>query len=413
MSSWSTEQLTEFLAAISSLPTADAALAAAAESAAEMFDTEVGAVVRGGVLASAVGLAGDEAAAGQLVRAARRELLEVELQGAGRCRVGVAELPNDGDDVLIVARAAGDSLAPDERSLLRGLARVLAIVLSNRELVELERRHAASLEEHQRLLEQLSRLQASISGEVGIQDVLDTILDGATKLLRTDIGALRLVDANDPSFSVAVSTMGTLDHGDRWMRRAPLTEGVSGHAISTGSIVLLDEYRAAVDVSRIAPVDMQAAIAAPLREHGEVVGSVLVGSRERGRRWSDAERDLLEVFAEHASLTLAASRKADHLRHAFTDSLTGLPNRALFLDRLDHHLVRAERDGVPVSVLFLDLDGFKLVNDTLGHLVGDRLLVAVAERLRECLRAAGTCSRPGGGGVAPPPPPGRQPGPRA
>src|SRR4051794_24752782 len=114
MTSWSTEQLTEFLAAISSLPTADAALAAAAGSAAQMFDAEVGAVVRNGVLASSAGLAGDETAAGELLRAARREVLEVELHGAGPCRVAVAELPNDSDDVLLVARAGGESLAPDE-----------------------------------------------------------------------------------------------------------------------------------------------------------------------------------------------------------------------------------------------------------------------------------------------------------
>src|SRR3954470_7442111 len=121
MSSWSTEQLTEFLAAIASLPSADAALAAAAESAAEVLDGEVGAVVRGGVIVSSVGLGADEAAVEEVVRAARRELLEIELQGVGPCRVAVAELPNDADDVLLVARSGCEAFAADERSLLRGL----------------------------------------------------------------------------------------------------------------------------------------------------------------------------------------------------------------------------------------------------------------------------------------------------
>ena len=87
----------------------------------------------------------------------------------------------------------------------------------------------------------------------------------------------------------------------------------------------------------------------------------------------------------------------ERLRHqAFHDPLTGLPNRALFMNRLGHALDRAERSEKAAGVLFLDLDNFKLVNDSLGHEVGDSLLVSVAERLRTCLRAEDTAARFGG-----------------
>ncbi|HEY7250854.1 MAG TPA: EAL domain-containing protein [Methylomirabilota bacterium] len=90
-------------------------------------------------------------------------------------------------------------------------------------------------------------------------------------------------------------------------------------------------------------------------------------------------------------------KRLDQLaRQAFRDSLTSMPNRALFMDRLSHALTRTERRGEQLAVLFLDLDRFKVVNDSLGHSVGDQLLVGVSQRLAACLRPEDTIARLGG-----------------
>lgn len=92
-------------------------------------------------------------------------------------------------------------------------------------------------------------------------------------------------------------------------------------------------------------------------------------------------------------------RKAaeDHVRHlAHHDGLTNLPNRMLLMERLSHALAHAHRHGQRVAVMFLDLDRFKNINDTLGHTVGDQLLKSVAERLTECVREDDTVARLGG-----------------
>ena len=87
----------------------------------------------------------------------------------------------------------------------------------------------------------------------------------------------------------------------------------------------------------------------------------------------------------------------EQLKHqAFHDPLTDLPNRALFSDRVDHALAGARRRSAQIAVLFLDLDDFKTVNDTMGHAGGDELLAAVARRLRASLRTADTAARLGG-----------------
>ena len=105
----------------------------------------------------------------------------------------------------------------------------------------------------------------------------------------------------------------------------------------------------------------------------------------------------VETFSRLAGMAIHHSQLLDTLsKQARYDSLTGLPNRVLFQDRLEQAIHQAQRTDLNVGVLFLDLDGFKHINDTLGHHVGDKLLVEASNRLRDMLRQADTLARMGG-----------------
>lgn len=115
---------------------------------------------------------------------------------------------------------------------------------------------------------------------------------------------------------------------------------------------------------------------------------------------ADTRADLADVKADLATarddLSESQASEDEALRRALHDPLTGLPNRALFDQRLDHGLIQARRHGWRLAVLFIDVDDFKTVNDSHGHQAGDEVLLMIADRLRSFVRAEDTVSRWGG-----------------
>jgi diguanylate cyclase (GGDEF)-like protein/PAS domain S-box-containing protein len=130
---------------------------------------------------------------------------------------------------------------------------------------------------------------------------------------------------------------------------------------------------------------------------GDRVLGVLAVYFDEPRRPVPAETRLLELAAHLADIAIERSHAQTQLAHqAAHDALTGLPNRVFFLDRIALALARTQRSRSSVAVLFLDLDRFKFINDSLGHDAGDRLLVALAKRLQEVIRPGDTVARFGG-----------------
>jgi len=189
---------------------------------------------------------------------------------------------------------------------------------------------------------------------------------------------------------------------DRVLARVPVTAGVSGRSIAEDRALLIADV--ASEPAFLGAIDgITSEICVPLSDAGQAVGFLNVES-VGGVRLDEDDLRLMAALGEQTGIALGRARLHRALRErearlshqAFHDALTGLPNRALFLDRLEHAMARASRSGRQLAVLFLDLDRFKQVNDTLGHAIGDELLVTVTALLRGCLRDADTLARFGG-----------------
>ncbi len=401
----SAQHLAEFLAFVSAVPDAVAATRAAVERAARVLEAEVAAVVSGEAVVTAVGFLAGRTPEAELLAVAAGERRSLQVVGAGTCSAFAAPLCTPELAHLVVARSGDDGFTVDEISLIRGMARVLELTLETHRTLAAERRQAAenarlliTLQARQRLLEQLSTIQRAIARRAPQQQIFDAITAGAQELLGDETVGLRLLDTDDPEMLLLVSSQGIRpDLAKRLWRMPAPRSGASGQAMLRDELVVIERYGSSPHgMPDFADDQLQSAMAAPVHENGTTVGALVVASYVLGRTYSNADREVLLAFAEHVSLAVTDAKTLQDMHEAFHDSLTGLASRALFLDRLDHGLACAAREQSQIAVLFVDLDRFKAVNDSLGHSAGDALLVGVAERIRSCLRETDTAARLGG-----------------
>src|SRR5215218_8463206 len=266
---------------------------------------------------------------------------------------------------------------------------------------------AREQQENLRLLHEVTSLLHA-SGDT--QEALGDFLDSVRSAFRAGMAELVLLGpAGREGATVSRSQEGTdgvvmapLDDPEDHHRllRLATASGALTTRTGTGRGQHLDAYAAGRG--------LKDAMAAALRTDDRVHGLLLVGGRLGDvTTFSSSDLALLDTFARHVATSLERGRLEGNLRQvtdlkeqlrhqALHDALTGLPNRTLFLDRVRHAVDTAGRSRDWPAVLYLDLDGFKPVNDTFGHEAGDVLLRTVADRLRGCLRPADTAARLGG-----------------
>jgi diguanylate cyclase (GGDEF)-like protein len=256
---------------------------------------------------------------------------------------------------------------------------------------------------HLRALYDSMRLAGRTSGQDG---GVAELLVATRKLLEADVARIVLL----PRGSSTISHRASL--GPRGAERlapadlSPAEQAALTAAVRSQSAILISHDGGAVSLrGLLSELHLRDAMLTALRGEDGVVGVLLAGDRRGDETFSDDDLRLFETFAEHAGVLLENDRLEEslseleelkeQLRHqAYHDSLTGLPNRRLFAE----HVARAlsERPASHVAVLFLDLDDFKTINDSLGHFAGDSLLQAVAGRVRSSVRPQDVPARLGG-----------------
>lgn len=181
-----------------------------------------------------------------------------------------------------------------------------------------------------------------------------------------------------------------------------MRHSLTGYVFRTDTPLLADktelEALARQQVVRSYGMTPECWLGVPFKNEDQVKGVLVVQSYDAGIGYQQADVELLQFVCQHISSALARAFVQQRLLHqALHDALTQLPNRVLFLDRVQHAFKRRQRypDQV-VAVAYLDLDRFKMVNDTLGHQVGDAFLIAVSRVLKSCLRQNDTLARLGG-----------------
>jgi diguanylate cyclase (GGDEF)-like protein len=265
-------------------------------------------------------------------------------------------------------------------------------LVSERERAEAEARRAASERERahrEAAMARLGRLALRASDRTLLLDETVRIL---TETLRLDHGSILELQPEGGEMK-AIATVG-MDDGS-----VPADEQrLAGYVLAGDEPIIVWEWASErrFSVPSLRERGIRASAAAAIRGRSGAFGIIGVHSTTVGA-FSGEEGQWLQSIADLVASALDRERSEAVMRHqSLHDALTGLPNRALLFDRIEHAFGRAERYGSAVAVLLLDVDGFKTVNDSLGHQAGDELLIEVGSRLQDVVRTSDTVARLGG-----------------
>jgi diguanylate cyclase (GGDEF)-like protein len=241
------------------------------------------------------------------------------------------------------------------------------------------------------------RLSRSLTSSFDLDTILRTILDHMERLIEAELWTMLMLDEQTQELYYAIAGGG--EESALRDLRVKVGEGVAGWVAQHGETLIVPESVSDPRLHAPGPAKLRklrSVIALPLRGRKGTLGVIEILNPHAGQL-TDYTIAFLHILADHAAIAIENSNDVGRIQQlTITDDTTGLFNVRHLYDVLARELDRGNKNGVPLSLAFLDLDRFKLVNDVHGHLIGSELLARTAQRLQELSRPNDLCFRYGG-----------------
>lgn len=252
---------------------------------------------------------------------------------------------------------------------------------------------------HTAAIETLMEIARALASPNDIQEILEQIMYQVSRLLSPKAWSLLLKDeaTGELEFQVVISDVAERLKGVR----LPKGHGVAGWVAENGEALIIPDVRCdtrfAAEFDRKLSFVTRSIACVPVKSHDVVYGVIeLVNSLEDGI-FDESDEQILTTIADFAGIAISNAKAVEKIRElVITDDLTGLYNSRYFFDQIEYEIERSKRYGSPLSLVFFDLDRFKSVNDTHGHLTGSSLLTEVGTIVARNIRKTDKAARYGG-----------------